>query len=110
MIEILYFDSDRAKGGFIGNFGVKIPEWNNMEIRGLALIRNKEGKRFVMMPNKKKLNGDKWELEYNYLQLPREIHDKFSASCIQAIDIDAKKAASAFEPVVDVPNDNDLPF
>lgn len=110
-IEIVYFDNSNAKGGFIGNFGVKISEWNDIEINGLSLLRTAAGKRFVLFPRKQKRKEDgSYEKDYDYLNLPRETYDRFGASCIKAIDDHAAQSVTQQGMAQEQESCDDIPF
>lgn len=87
-IEVLYIDVTKAKGGFLGNFGVKVSAWNNLEISNIAWIRNKDGKEFIVLPNKKKQDDEgKWVLDIQFVTMPSDIFKNFAESCLKAIKV-----------------------
>ena len=106
-VQIKYFDSSKAKGGFLGNFSVTISSWNGLTLSGIALIKNQHGKRFIMLPKRNKKGPDgSWVLDYNYIEMPNDVMEDFQKACLAAID----QNATSLNTQVPEMDDSEIPF
>lgn len=118
-IEVTYFNLERAKGSFLGNFGVRVSAWNNLVINNISLLKTKEGKKFIVLPEKKKFENGIWKKDFSFIEMEKDVKEAFQKSCIKAIDIHLTRESQLHEPsqslheqkiAMPAADDDELPF
>lgn len=112
MIEVLEFDTSRAKGSYLGDITICITEWASLTIKNISVLESNEGNKFIRFPSRmKKTDEGKWVLDFYYVHLPKDNVGRFSNSCLKALEefLNTQVTVGSGNDFEE-PTNNDLPF